>query len=138
MAQFLLDTNIISFLVKKSTPALDHRVSQAPWMSLAISTITEAELRFGTARLPPEARLHHIVGELLRDLRIDPWDSASAQQYASLAAALERAGKPLSNFDTMIAAHAMAHDFTLVTNDAAFRRVPGLNLEDWTKGPRYP
>jgi tRNA(fMet)-specific endonuclease VapC len=60
-----------------------------------------------------------------------PWDSAAADAYGRLRAALEAAGTPMGNLDTMIAAHALAEGCVVVTRDKAFGRVPGLLVEDW-------
>ena len=136
MALFLLDTNIASYLIKQMSPSLLHRVSQQSYSSLAICTVTEAELRYGMERMPREARVWTLVPAFLSQIAIQPWDSPSAEHYASLTAAEQRAGKSLSNFDAMIAAHALAHGCTLVTNDKAFSNVEGLTAEDWTKGPQ--
>jgi tRNA(fMet)-specific endonuclease VapC len=136
MARFLLDTNIVSFLVKRSDPGLHQRFRSAQKSYMAISTVTEAELRFGIALLPPGARLHAAVAEFLEGIVIESWDSACARSYAEFSAEQQRAGKPLSTMDGLIAAHALAHDFTLISNDHVFDQVPNLKVEDWTKGPR--
>jgi tRNA(fMet)-specific endonuclease VapC len=136
MARFLLDTNIVSFRIRASDPTLTHHFRRAQKSYLAISTITEAELRFGLALLPSKAKLHTAVEEFFRNIEIESWDSQCAKQYAELAASQQKQGKPLSPADTMIAAHALAHNFTLVTNDKAFSRISGLRVEDWTKGPQ--
>ncbi|MFC6646622.1 type II toxin-antitoxin system VapC family toxin [Granulicella cerasi] len=135
MAQFLLDTNIASFLIKGSSTALDHRFRQFESSSV-VSVITEAEMRYGLARLPDEAKLHLLVKQFFQRIDILAWTSSCAVQYASLHAQQQRKGKPLSIFDTMIAAHALANDLVLVTNDAAFANIENLKLEDWTKGPQ--
>jgi tRNA(fMet)-specific endonuclease VapC len=62
-----------------------------------------------------------------------PWDSEAAWQYAELRAAMERRGKPMGNLDMMIAAHALAAQAVLVTNDHVFRQVKQLKIEDWTR-----
>jgi tRNA(fMet)-specific endonuclease VapC len=134
--RYLLDTNIVSFLLKAKSAALDHKLQRAAKSTLAISSITEAEVRFGLALLPSEAKIHAVAEGFLRDIEIEPWDSRCARQYAILAAHQQRLGKPLSREDTMIAAHALAHDFTLITNDKAFARVRDLRVEDWSKGPQ--
>ena len=69
------------------------------------------------------ARLNAIVEEFLIRVAVFPWDSAAAQEYGQIRAALERAGYPLVNLDTMIAAHALARGSVLVTHDKAFARV---------------
>lgn len=136
MARYLLDTNIVSFQIKASDPVLARRFCLAQENYPAISAITEAEMRFGLALLPAEAELHAPVQDFLQNIEIEVWDPHCAEQYAQLAATLKHQGRPLDAMDTLIAAHALAHDFTLVSNDAAFRRVKGLKLEDWTKGPQ--
>jgi tRNA(fMet)-specific endonuclease VapC len=137
MERFLLDTNIVSFLVKQPNTAVHHRFRRAQKNYLAISAVTEAELRFGLALLAPQAKLHAAIAEFLSGgINIEPWDSPCAAHYAQLAASQQKQGKPLSPLDTMIAAHALAHDFTLVTNDKAFARIRNLRVEDWTKGPQ--
>ena len=62
-----------------------------------------------------------------------PWDSEAARHYANVRAALERAGASMGNLDLMIAAHALAAQAVLVTNDRAFGRLKELKIEDWTK-----
>ncbi|MGI4853203.1 MAG: PIN domain-containing protein [Janthinobacterium lividum] len=136
MAQYLLDTNIASFIMKQTSPELLRQVAQQPRSSLAICSVSEAELRYGMQRMPREARVWTLVPTFLSEIVIQPWDSLSAERYATVAIVQQRAGKPLSIFDTMIAAHALAHSLTLVTNDQAFQQVEGLSLEDWTKGPQ--
>ncbi len=66
---------------------------------------------------------------------IHGWDMEAARHYGALRASLERAGKPMGNLDTMIAAHALALNTVLVTHDQAFQRVKGLKTADWTLDP---
>ena len=136
MALYLLDTNIVSFIIKKASLALISRVRALPAGSFAISTITEAEIRLGLELAPPEAKFRPLAEEYLREVEIELWDSQSAAQYAFTAARQQRIGKPLAPLDTMIAAHALSRNQTLVTNDRAFRHIKGLKIEDWTKGPQ--
>ncbi len=136
MSRHLLDTNILSFLAKSTSSALEHRFRTVPKTDLVLSSISEAEVRFGLALLPPEAKLHDITELYLHGIRIECWDSLCARRYALLAAQQRSKGASLSQLDTMIAAHALAHNFVLVTHDAAFARIPGLPVEDWTDGPK--
>lgn len=133
MARYLLDTNIVSFLLKRHSAVTDRFMS-VPRTDLVLSTVVEAELRYGAHRMPPEARIQVILPEFLRRIEILPWDSACAMQYGALRATTEARGKPMEISDLMIGAHALALNLTLVTNDHVFERVDGLNLEDWTKG----
>ena len=134
--RYLLDTNIASCIIKGNSPAVDRRLVKVPMAQLAISTVTEGELRFGAARLPHAARLHAIIEDFFLRVAILPWDSDAARQYGQLRAMLEREGQPMGNLDVMIAAHALAAGTVLVTNDHAFSRIRKLKIEDWTKASR--
>ena len=133
--RYLLDTNIASYALKGNSPAVDRRLEKVATSQLAISTVTEGELRFGIARQPAATRLHALIEDFFLRVAILPWDSEAAQHYGQLRASLERDGRPIGNLDTMIAAHAIAIGATLVTNDRAFSRIKKLKVEDWTKGP---
>lgn len=132
--RYLLDTNIASCIIKGNSPAVDRRLVKTPMAHLAISAVTEGELRFGAARLPHAARLHAMIEDFFLRVAILPWDSDAARQYGQLRAMLEREGQTMGNLDAMIAAHALAVNAVLVTNDHAFARIKKLKVEDWTKG----
>lgn len=136
--RYMLDTNMVSFIMRGTSAHLMERMHDVPMQSLCISAITEAELRFGLARKPEaEARtkaLKLAIDALLLRLESMPWDSTVSHPYAALRASLEAQGKPLAHLDTLIAAHALALGHVLITNDQAFKRVPGLLVEDWTVG----
>jgi tRNA(fMet)-specific endonuclease VapC len=134
--RYLLDTNIASFVIKGNSPAVDRRLVRVPMAQLAISTVTEGELRSGAARLPHATRLHSMIEDFFLRVAVLPWDSGAAQQYGRLRATLEREGQPMGNLDVMIGAHALALDAVLVTNDHAFARIKKLKFEDWTKARR--
>jgi tRNA(fMet)-specific endonuclease VapC len=131
---YLLDTNTVSYVIKGNVPHVRERLLKVPMREVGISVITEAELRFGVARLPQAAKLGMVVEEFLRSVEVLAWDSGAAQHYARLRAALEESGEPMGNLDDlMIAAQALASATILVTNDRVFRRVKGLKNEDWSK-----
>ncbi|MFI5095393.1 MAG: type II toxin-antitoxin system VapC family toxin [Candidatus Acidiferrales bacterium] len=134
--RYLLDTNIASCIIKGNSPAVDRRLVKVAMAQLAISAVTEGELRFGAARLPHATRLHNMIEDFFLRVAVLPWDSDAAQQYGQLRATLERDGQLMGNLDTMIAAHALALDAILVTNDHAFARIKKLKVVDWTKQPR--
>jgi tRNA(fMet)-specific endonuclease VapC len=131
--QFLLDTNIASYVIKGNVPHVRERLLKIPVSEVGISVVTEAELRFGVARLPHAAKLGIAVDEFLLRVEVLPWNSQAAQHYARLRAALEQHGAPMGNLDLMIAAQALAAGTILVTNDRVFRRVKGLKVEDWSR-----
>ena len=128
----MLDTNAASGLVKGQPKVIARFKAEAP-DSVCLSAVTEGEMLYGVARRPEARRLRAALNEFLAAIDVLPWTSATARRYANLRAALERQGRPLSALDLMIAAHAVEHDMTLVTNDGAFGAVPGLHIEDWTQ-----
>lgn len=129
---FMLDTNIASFIVRGPKEALRARLIATPMAALCVSAITEAELLFGLARRPEATALKIGVHAFLRHVQVLPWDSTVAVVYGDLRATLESRGAPLGTLDTLIAAHALAASSTLVSNDKAMARTPGLQVEDWT------
>jgi tRNA(fMet)-specific endonuclease VapC len=137
MLRYLLDTNIASCIIKGNSPAVDRRLAKVAMGQLAVSAVTEGELRFGAVRLPHATRLHNLIEDFFLRVAVLPWDSDAAQQYGRLRATLEREGQPMGNLDAMIAAHALALDAVLVTNDHAFARIKKLRLADWTKEARH-
>jgi len=133
-ARYLLDTNTASYAIKGNVPRVRERLLKIPTTDVAISVITEAELRFGVSRLDNGKRLAVAVEEFLKYVDIYPWTSAAAREYAELRAFVEREGRPIRNLDLMIAAHAVALGTVLVSSDRVFRRVKGLTIEDWARG----
>jgi tRNA(fMet)-specific endonuclease VapC len=124
----LLDTNIASYIIKGNVPSVDRWLARVPVADVFISTVTEAELRYGVARRPDAKRLESLIEDFLRTVTILPWDSEAAKQYGWLRATLEREGRPMGNLDMMIGAHALAVEAVLVTNDRAFSRIKNLKL----------
>ncbi len=133
MVRYLLDTNTASYAIKGNVARVRERLLTVPMADIGISVITEAELRFGVARLPAAIRLKGLVEEFLLRVEVLPWNSAAAHQYAAIRPGLERSGRPMGNMDMLIAAHALAVEVVLVTHDRVFRRVKGLKVEDWNK-----
>lgn len=129
--KFLVDTNVVSYAMR-----LHPRVL-ARWLDLerddiAISAISEAELRFGLAKRKNE-RLQNELDRFLEIHTVLEFSSDHVQEYAALRLHLERAGTPMGGMDMLIAAQAKALDLVFVTNnEREFRRVPGLKIENWT------
>jgi tRNA(fMet)-specific endonuclease VapC len=133
MIRYLLDTNTASYAIKGNVARVREQLLKIAMAEVGISVITEAELRFGVARLASAIRLKDLVEEFLLRVEVLPWNSAAANRYAEIRAALERSGKPIGNMDMLIAAHALSAEAVLVTHDRVFRRVKGLKIEDWSK-----
>jgi tRNA(fMet)-specific endonuclease VapC len=127
----MLDTNTISQLIRVH-PTVSRRVTTTPMASLRMSAITQGELLFGLAKRPEATRLHRAVRELLRRVDVLPWDSAAAECYGTIRAAMTRLGHVLAPLDLLIAAHALSVGAVLVTNDRAFGMVDALPIEDWS------
>lgn len=131
--KYLLDTDTCIYALKQRERVIQHLLSKAR-EDVAISVVTEAELRTGAAKSTSPARTLRLVENFLRPLTIVEFTSEDAVSYARVRARLERAGTPIGPLDTLIAAHAVARKLTLVTNnEREFGRVTGLSLENWTR-----
>jgi len=129
---YLLDSNMVGYIASGRSPAARIAMNRiARYSSIATSAIVEGEARFGLARNPEATRIRASVEALLSGIGILPWDSDAARAYGTLRAELFALGKPLSTIDTLIAAHALSADATLVTHDNAFRQVQALRTVDW-------
>ena len=132
--RYILDTNTASYIIKGEPVAIREHLVKVPMANVCISAITEAELLRGVAKKPEAKRLAVVVKEFLLRVDILPWDSDAAEAYARLRTACENEGKPLGAMDMLIAAHSVAAETVLITNDKAFYNVQHfLQLEDWTK-----
>ncbi len=131
--RYLLDTNIVSYYLRRTTPTLEKRVStELKRHSIAISVITRAELRFGQAGMTLQDRRRGLIDGFLLQLPSMEWSIQAADGYGTLKDTLKRQGTPMGDMDTLIAAHALAEKLILVThNTRHFEEVPGLKLEDW-------
>ena len=131
--RYLLDTNIVSYYVRRSSPTLENRVSDAlTRQTISISVLTRAELRFGQASMQAEDKRRSFIDSFLLRLPNLVWTSNAADRYGVIKALHKRQGTPIDEIDTQIAAHALAEGLILVThNTKHFDKVPGLKLEDW-------
>jgi tRNA(fMet)-specific endonuclease VapC len=129
---YLLDTNIVSYFVRGNYPAVRNHIVRTPLQLLAVSAVTEAELRFWVLCRPESIRTRIGVEDVLLRVPSLPWDTSAAQTYADIRDLLKRKGLVLSTADLMIAAHALSLGLTLVTHDKVFSFVDGLKTEDWT------
>ena len=98
MSQYMLDTNIASYIIK-GHPAVRRRLAAVPMHEVAISAVTEGELRYGVGRRPAATRLNTIVEEFLLRVAIHPWDSAAAREYGRTRTTLELWQLDAADFD---------------------------------------
>lgn len=131
MISYMLDTNICIYIINARPPTVLERFRRERLGSISISSVTAAELAFGVAK-SGSARNREALEMFLAPLEVLPFDASAIWHYGELRAALERRGEPIGALDTMIAAHAMASNTILVTNNTReFARVAGLRLENW-------
>ena len=130
---YVLDTNAVSAALKGNA-AIDRRLQDMPAAEWCISAVTRAELRFGVALRPEATRLAQVVDAFLSVARTEAWNARAADAHGQLRAALTAKGRRIGDFDEMIAAHALALDATLVTDNVRhFSRVSGLKIENWIR-----
>jgi tRNA(fMet)-specific endonuclease VapC len=130
--KFLLDTDTCIYAIKQHAVVLQRLLSRSR-ADVAVSVITECELRTGAAKSSAADKTMRRVENFLRPLTILEFTSEDASSYALIRARLERSGMPIGPLDTLIAAQAAHRKLTLVTNnEREFGRVPGLRLENWS------
>jgi tRNA(fMet)-specific endonuclease VapC len=129
----LLDTDTCIYALKGNATVLEKLISRSR-SDVAVSVITEAELRTGAAKSSSPVKTSRLLENFLRPLAVVEFTSADAATYAQLRAKLERAGTPIGPLDTLIGAQAVSRKLVLVTNnEREFGRVPGLRLENWSR-----
>ena len=131
MTRYMLDTNIISDLIKHPQGRAAKRIAKVGEGNICTSIIVAAELRYGCAKSGSK-RLLKAVEDLLGEIDVLPFDVPADAEYGGIRAELEAAGKPIGSNDLLIAAHACATGTTIVSaNTDEFRRVRGLNVDNW-------
>jgi tRNA(fMet)-specific endonuclease VapC len=130
---YMLDTNTVSYILKRMSPAARGRLSNlSPGDVACVSSITEGELWYGLDRIGGGTARRNALQEFLGRLQILTWGSQEAAAYGTFRSKQEAMGKPLGPLDTLIASHAIATGAVLVSNDLAFRQAAGLpGLEAW-------
>ncbi|MDO8774008.1 MAG: type II toxin-antitoxin system VapC family toxin [Burkholderiaceae bacterium] len=138
---YLLDTNIISHMMKNPQGMVAQRIQQITENALSsgnmaplcTSVIVQSELLYGLIR-NPSARLRTAYDTTMKYIPVLALESTASAHYSQLRTALEAQGTPIGPNDTFIAAQTLALGYTLVTdNEDEFRRVVGLKVENWTK-----
>ena len=131
--RYLLDTNVISHIMQGRDAKLLAKLSKLPMGQAAISSVTLAEIEYGIQRRGSPTQLRNALSQVMLHMDVLPWDALAATCYGELCSSLETQGINLSDFDMMIAAHAVALKATLVSRDKAFMNVPKsiLKLEIW-------
>jgi tRNA(fMet)-specific endonuclease VapC len=132
--RYLLDTNVLSALVRDPQGPVATRIDVAGESAICTSIVVAAELRFG-AEKSGSAKLSDRVDAILSALEVLPLEVPVDRHYATLRWALARQGEPIGPNDMLIAAHALCQGLTVVTaNVREFSRVPALSVENWLEG----
>ncbi|MEN9387944.1 MAG: hypothetical protein RLZZ255_920 [Cyanobacteriota bacterium] len=135
---YLLDANILIYLIKNRPPQVAERIDQLPSSDrLAMSFVTWAELLQGAAGSTRRVAVERQLEAVARQVEVLAEDDLQiCSHYAEQATALRRAGTPIGANDLWIACHALALGATLVTHNLReFSRIRGLSLVDWAEEP---
>jgi len=128
----LLDTNMCIYLIKNRPPEVLRRFEEYAVGDIGVSSVTAAELHFGAQKSQRPAQNEQALEQFLLPLAVVGFDLSASIAYGRVRAALEKQGTPIGPLDTLIAAHALSLDLTLVTNNVReFARVPDLSVENW-------
>jgi tRNA(fMet)-specific endonuclease VapC len=130
--QYLLDTNICIYIIKKKPTAVLEKFNKIALGEIAISSITLSELEYGINKSSDPLKNRVALNQFIIPLEILNFDRAASIEYGIIRAKLEVQGKTIGPLDTLIAAHAKSMNLVLVTNNVnEFNRVEGLKIENW-------
>ena len=131
--RYMLDSDTCIVVMQRRSPQLLQRLDRlAP--VCAMSVVVYGELCFGEATSTRQSEVAAYRAALIEMIQVLPLPMEAAAEYATVRATLGRAGKPIGQNDLWIAAHALAENLTLVTNnEREFRRVPRLRVENWAR-----
>jgi tRNA(fMet)-specific endonuclease VapC len=136
--KYLLDTNAVAALMRGEATAVE-RLSRLAREDVLIPQPVMAEIAYGIERLERSRRKDNLRARfaLIREeLGRAVWSDEVSEAFAVIKTKLERAGKPIEDFDVAVAAHALASGGVLVTaNLRHMTRIPGLRIEDWSPEP---
>jgi tRNA(fMet)-specific endonuclease VapC len=130
--RYMLDTDICSYIMKRSSPVLLRRLQSVAIGDVCISVISKAELLYGVEVSQKRKQDDAAVEAFLRLLEVVDFPDAGAEHYAKIRAELKKRGTMIGANDLLLAAHARSLGLTLVTNNTReFGRVRGLSVENW-------
>ena len=138
MLRYMLDTDICSYVMKRSHDALLRRLQKVPVSDVCVSVVTKSELLYGVEVSPRRRQDETALNAFLNYVEVLDFPDSACSHYAQIRAQLKKAGgfklkTMIGANDLFIAAHARSLGLTLVThNTQEFRRVSRLAIEDWT------
>lgn len=129
---YLLDTDICIYIIKNRYVSLIKKLRRVGIENVGISAVTVAELEYGVSNSDRSGESRARLYEFMAPFAFIDFDLNAARQYGKIRKELKDLGQPIGPMDTLIAAIAMAHGQTLVTNNGKeFGKVPGLKTENW-------
>jgi len=132
MPEYMLDTDIASYIMNGQSPVLLQKLQTVTTGEVCISAITKSEITYGVEISPRQQKNRSALEFLLRHIEVLDYPAGAAADYGNIRAALKLRGTLIGPNDTLIAAHARYLGLTLVTNNTReFGRVPGLRIENW-------
>ena len=133
LAKYLLDTNILIYLINHNPPKVFEKIATMEVGDLATCSIVASELFFGVEKSKFKAHNAKVLSQMLDSLVIYDFGLKEARIYAEIWANLESGGQTIGNMDMLISAVALANELILVTNnEREFTRIAGLKVENWT------
>ncbi len=134
MPRYMLDTDVCSYIMKRSSAVLLRQLQNVAMDDVCISVVTKAELLFGAKVSPRRQQDSEAVEAFLRHVAVLGFPETAAEHYADIRADLSARGRMIGANDLFIAAHARSLDVTLVTNNLReFSRVRKLTTANWTR-----
>lgn len=132
MKIYMLDTNVVSHILRGDAPGIRERVKLIPRHAVFVSVVSEAELIYGLFKSGNSFALASVIEQFLSSVGVLPWHRNAALAYAEIRNLLRMRGKCLEPLDLMIAAHAKAADAVLVSRDKSYHHLgKALIVEDW-------
>lgn len=131
MLKFMLDTNIVIYIVK-NRPEVVLDIFNTRSGQVCLSSVTLMELIYGAEKSASPARNLRVIEGFSARLEVLPYDDSAAIHTGQIRAELAKRGKPIGPYDQMIAGHARSKGLILVTNHTKeFKRAPGLRIDNW-------
>ncbi len=129
---YLLDTNILIYIIKNKPPSVATKFSQLNPGDVVTSSIVISELMYGAVKSQYSERSIQAIEKVKSVLTVLPYDNDASNHYADIRANLEKKGTPIGAMDLLIAAHARSLSYSLITNNTKeFQRVSELKIENW-------
>ena len=134
MIRYMLDTDICSYIIRERPLKVFEHFEALKMDQICISAVTYAELIYGVEHSSSKKINRSIVNQFVKHLSIIDWNKKAAEHYGNIRAIFQADGNIIGAMDMMIAAHARSRKMVLVTNNEKhFKRVPKLQIENWTK-----